>query len=207
MFHVKHAPVDILPFGKEAEKRLRDFAALLLRWNHRINLIARTDEPFVWERHILDSAQLAPLLPPKGGTLIDLGSGGGFPGLVLGVVAGWRVHLVESDARKSAFLREAIRITETDGTVHIARAESVHLPPADVVTARALASLARLLALAAPLLKPGGFCLFPKGRSAAEELTTARREWHMQAEHFPSQTDATATLLRIREIRPVKPTG
>ena len=156
---------------------------------------------------MLDSAQLASLLPTEASRLIDLGSGAGFPGLVLAIMTGHSVQLVEADARKAAFLSEAARLTGTNATVHVARAESLRLQPADVVTARALAPLPRLLALAAPLLAPDGVCLFPKGRTVADELTAARRQWHMQVERFPSRTMPSATILRLCEIRPVRPTG
>lgn len=191
----------------ETERRLRLFVALLLRWNRRINLIARADEPHVWERHILDSTQLLPLLPAPTGLLVDLGSGAGFPGLVLAIATGWQVHLVESDARKASFLRQVARETATAVTIHAARAETLVLPPAQVVTARALAPLAQLLALAVRFLAPDGVCLFPKGKSAAEELTEACREWHMRVEQFPSRTSPTATLLRLREICRVPTSG
>lgn len=203
---MKHA-ADASLSDHDAEARLRAFAALLLTWNRRINLIARGDEAFIWERHILDSAQLAPLLPGAGGSLIDLGSGAGFPGLVLAVVTGWRTYLVEPDARKAAFLREVVRTVRADASVHIARAEALRLPPAAAVTARALAPLSVLLGLTAPLLAPDGVCLFPKGRQVADELTAARRDWHMHVECFPSRTSPTATLLRIREIRRVPSAG
>lgn len=185
----------------EAGERLERFVALLLRWNRRVNLIARSDEPVIWTRHIDDAAQLAPLLPPRPGRLIDLGSGAGFPGMVLAVLTRWDVHLVEADQRKAAFLREAAREIGADVTVHAARAETLRIPPAQVVTARALSPLPTLLRLAAPLLVPGGICLFPKGRGVETELTDAAAEWHMRVERFPSQTGSDGTVLRISEIR------
>lgn len=200
---MKHKSAVGPEIDRAAEERLRTFVVLLLQWNRRINLLSRGDEAFVWERHILDSVQLVPLLPVTSGRLIDLGSGAGFPGIVLAVLTGCEVHLVESDARKGAFLREATRALGVDAQVHVARAEALDLPPAPVVTARALAPLPELLALAAPLLTPAGICLFPKGRSADNELTAARREWHMQVERFSSRTSPTAALLRLREIRRV----
>jgi 16S rRNA (guanine(527)-N(7))-methyltransferase RsmG len=200
VFHVKQSDWQLpLPI----ERRLRGFAELLWRWNGRINLVGQTDPATLWTRHILDSAQLAPLLPTTPDVLVDFGSGAGFPGLVLAIVAGWRAHLIEADARKAAFLREAARLTAADVVVHVARAEDAAVRQAPVVTARALAPLPRLLALAAPALAPQGLCLFPKGRRVLDELTAARREWHMEVEQFPSRTDPAATLLRIREIRPV----
>jgi 16S rRNA (guanine(527)-N(7))-methyltransferase RsmG len=185
----------------EARARLEHFTALVRRWNPRINLISRADEAVLWPRHILDSAQMLPLLPAEPGTLIDLGSGAGFPGLVLALLTPWRVHLVEADQRKAAFLREAARETGAVVSVHAMRAEAVRLPQAQVVTARALAPLATLLRLAAPLLAPDGICLFPKGRGVEAELTHAAAEWHMRVERSRSRMSRDATILRISEIR------
>ncbi len=184
----------------DARERLDRFAALLLRWNGRINLIARSDESALWPRHILDSAQLVPLLPDAPGTMVDLGSGAGFPGVILAILTPWRVHLVESDQRKAAFLREAARELGVAVQVHAVRAEALSLDPVEVVTARALAPLPALLTLAAPLLKSGGVCLFPKGRRLDDELTSVAGGWQMRVERFPSKTDPGATLLRISEI-------
>jgi 16S rRNA (guanine527-N7)-methyltransferase len=155
-------------------------------------------------RHIDDCLQLVPLLPPGAARAIDLGSGAGFPGLVLAIATGIPFDLVESDHRKAAFLREAARATGAAATVHATRIEDVALPPAAVVTARALARLPRLLDLALPKLAPGGVCLFMKGASAAAELTEAAPEWHMRVEQIPSRTESSATILRISEIARVE---
>jgi 16S rRNA (guanine527-N7)-methyltransferase len=198
VFHVKQAdPVALTP---EATERLNAFADLLRQWNRRINLVAPADVGDLWRRHVLDSAQLADLVPPDAPSFVDLGSGAGFPGLVLAIVTGRHVHLVESDQRKAAFLREAARVTRTSATVHAARAESLRVAPQPLVTARALAPLATLLTWAAPILAPGGICLFPKGRGVEPELTAAAAEWHMRVERVPSHLDAAATILRISEV-------
>jgi len=175
------------------EARLRDYAALLARWNRRINLIARGDEATIWERHIQDSLRLAPLIPPGTARAIDLGSGAGLPGLVLALATGIRFDLIESDRRKAAFLGEAQRVTGAPVTIHCCRIETAGLPPAPLVTARALASLDCLLGLAAPLLAPGGTALFPKGARAADELAAARRHWRMQVrQHGPAASPILA---------------
>lgn len=192
--------------SRETEARLAVFAQLLLRWTGRINLIAAADRPRLWERHIADSLQLVPLLPPVA-RAIDLGSGGGFPGLVLAIATGIAFDLVEADQRKAAFLREAARATAAPVTVHAARIESLRLAPAGLVTARALAPLPRLLGWAAPLLAPGGILLLPKGAGAADELTAARAEWHMTARAVPSRTDPAATILHLSDLRRVPPEG
>jgi 16S rRNA (guanine527-N7)-methyltransferase len=190
--------------SRETDAALRSFVALLLRWNSRINLVAARDEEEVWRRHVLDSLQLLPLIPTNAKPLIDLGSGGGFPGLVLAAAASRPTHLVEADKRKAAFLSEATRELGLHHVqVHPTRIEAASLPPAAVVTARALAPLSNLLSHTHRLLAPGGIALFPKGRTAEDELTAAARDWTMRVERFPSGTDTAATILRISEIRPV----
>ena len=214
MFHVKHRGTAIteavlasvnLPATTLAA--LDDFAELLLRWNRTVNLIARSDEPNLWDRHIADSLQLIPHLPalPVPARAIDLGSGGGFPGLILAIATGIPFDLIESDQRKSAFLREAARITGANATVHSLRIESAILPPAPLITARALAPLPALLALAAPKLAPDGVCLFLKGANADAELPAAAQGWHMRVERFPSRSHPSAQILRISEIAIVEP--
>ncbi len=185
----------------EAQRTALDaYAALLARWNERINLVSPRDLPRLWDRHIDDAAQLVPLIPPGTRRIADLGSGAGLPGLILALLSGVETHLVERDQRKAAFLREAARITGAPATVQAADAAT--LPPlaADLVTARALAPLPVLLPLAARHLAPGGACLFPKGASASAELTAAAEGWTMQVERFPSRTDPAATILRLTEV-------
>jgi 16S rRNA (guanine527-N7)-methyltransferase len=182
--------------------RLDAFTDLLLRWTLRINLIAERDAASVRSRHIADSLQLAPLLPPGNGPVGDLGSGGGFPGLVLAIATGRPFHLVESDRRKAAFLTEAAaRLGLDQVRVHAMRIEAVELPPLAALTARALAPLDDLLVHAERLLAPDGVAIFPKGRTAEDELTAARRRWTVCAERFASRTDPDATIFRLSEIR------
>ena len=186
--------------SRETYSALNAFAALLLRWNRTVNLISRRDEPDLWPRHIADSLQLVPLTAPDTQRGIDLGSGAGFPGLVLSIATGIPFDLIEADLRKAAFLREAARTTGAPATVHAVRAEAATMPPAPLVTARALAPLPDLLSLAAPFLASGGTCLFLKGANASSELTAAAAEWHMQVERVPSQTAPDACILRISDI-------
>ncbi len=184
--------------SRETLARLARYLELLGRWQRRINLVGPATLADPWRRHMLDSAQLAPLIP-AGARLADLGSGAGFPGLVLAIMRGGPVDLIESDARKAAFLAEAARATEAAARVHNARAESLALK-ADVVTARACAPLDRLLGLAQPLLAPGGVCLFLKGARAGEELETARARWRMTVRRHPSLSCADGALLELREL-------
>jgi 16S rRNA (guanine527-N7)-methyltransferase len=181
--------------------RLVAYAELLARWQARINLVGPDTLPDLWRRHMLDSAQLLPRLPPGCRRAVDFGSGAGFPGLVLAVLGAPDVHLVESDTRKAAFLREAARVAATPVTVHGGRIEKLAPLAADVVTARALAPLARLLDLAFPHLAPGGRCLFLKGRGAEDELTAARKEWIIAVDRIPSITDPSGLILDLGEIR------
>lgn len=189
--------------SRETTDRLRQFTDLLLRWNRTINLISRKDESSVWERHVLDALQLVPLMPPGVTRAVDLGSGAGFPGLVLAIASEAHFHLIESDQRKSAFLREAARLTGASATVHAARIETVHLPPVALVTARALAPLVDLIGLAQPFLAENGMLLAPKGSNVEAELTAARPQWHMRVERAPSTTNPAATILQITEVRRV----
>jgi 16S rRNA (guanine527-N7)-methyltransferase len=203
VFHVKQAASAAFGVSRETEAKLREFSALLQRWNARINLVAERDEGVLWQRHILDSLQLLLLLPQDKGLIIDLGSGAGFPGLVLALASGRPTHLVEADRRKAAFLVEAARLLGlTTVKVHPVRIEAAILPQAQVVSARALASLAELLRHAHRLLVPGGTAIFPKGRTAEQELTEAARHWNMRVERFPSRTDPDSLILRISEISP-----
>ncbi len=203
MKHSRHSTAADFGVSRETEARLQAYVALLLRWNAKINLVADSTLEQVWQRHILDSLQLLPLLPDGQGSITDLGSGAGFPGLVLAAASGRETHLVESDRRKCAFLSEAARtLGLSRAHIHPQRIEAATPPPAAVVTARALAPLPILLGHAARLLAPGGVALFPKGRTADEELTAAAPHWTMRAERFPSHTDSAATILRLSEIRP-----
>jgi 16S rRNA (guanine527-N7)-methyltransferase len=191
--------------SRETLERLRTYADLLAKWTARIDLVAPSTLPDLWRRHMLDSAQLSPLIPAEARRLVDLGSGGGFPGLVLAILGAPDVHLVESDQRKCAFLREVARATATPVTVHAARIEAVPALGADVVTARALAPVDRLLGWAVPHLAPDGFCLFLKGARSDDELTAAAGTWTMAADPLPSRSDPSGRILRLRGVARADP--
>lgn len=186
--------------SRETLDRLSIYADLLVKWQARINLVGPATLPDLWQRHFLDSAQLYPLLPAGTTTLADLGSGAGFPGLVLAIMGVPDVHVLESDARKCAFMREAARMAEVKLTIHNARIEKVPSFRADVVTSRALAALGPLLDLAFPFLGDGSQCLFLKGKTGEDELTAASKDWNMRIERFTSQTDPSGVILRIQEV-------
>jgi 16S rRNA (guanine527-N7)-methyltransferase len=181
--------------------RLHRLADLLTRWNTSLNLIAPREIPVIWQRHIADSLQLAALMPPDVDRAIDLGSGGGFPGLVLAIATGVHFDLIEADRRKASFLRSAILETAAPATVHDCRIEDAPVSAVKLLTARALAPLPRLLPLAAPLLTPDGHCLLLKGAKADAEIADAEKDWFMTVRKTPSQTGGGGTILAITELR------
>lgn len=184
--------------SRETLDRLQRYAEALVRWQARINLVAPATLPDLWRRHMLDSAQLLPLVPAGARRLIDLGSGAGFPGLVLAILGVPEVHLVEADSRKCAFLREAARLAgAATATVHNRRIESMPAAAYDVVTARALAPLPDLLKLARRFAGPGTVYLFPKGRGLAEELIKAPETATMRPDRIASRTDPGAAILKL----------
>lgn len=195
---------DMPDVSRETRDRLERYADILLRWNQRINLVSPHDLPHLWSRHIADSLQLARLIPSGPINLVDMGSGGGFPGLVIACATDARVTLIESDQRKAAFLREAARVAGVQVHVCAQRLEVADVPPAQVVTARALAPLSRLLEWGTRFLQPDGFCLFLKGRNAEDELTTASAGWRMATNRIPSRTNADGVILELSDIRRVR---
>jgi 16S rRNA (guanine527-N7)-methyltransferase len=199
----------VTPVSRETLERLDRFVELLLDWQRRVNLIAPSTEPVLWTRHIADSLQLLPLAP-EGRVWADLGTGAGFPGLVIACALadnpGAHVHLVESNTKKIAFLREAARVAAVPAEVHALRiAEFVKKAPAgiEVVTARALASLPELLDVTYPLLKRGAVGVFPKGQGAAAELTEAAKCWRIQQTLAVSRTDPKARIIVVRGLEPI----
>jgi 16S rRNA (guanine527-N7)-methyltransferase len=182
--------------SRETQERLGAYVTLLAKWNAKINLVGPATLADVWRRHILDSAQIHGRVATAG-LLVDLGSGAGLPGLILAILGGPEVHLVESDARKCAFLHEAARVTGTRVTVHNKRIEAMPPLQADIVTARALAPLAQLLDHASRFLKASGKCVFLKGARQADELTEARKSWHMRVTERPSLSDPSGVILEV----------
>ena len=197
------SPPGLPAVSRETLDRLHSYAAMLEKWTAAINLIGPADRGDIWSRHIGDSLRLLPLIPPGTSRGIDLGSGAGLPGLVLAIASGIPFDLVESDRRKATFLQEAARVTGARVQIHAARIEVVELPPAPLVTARALAPLNALLALAAPMLALGGTALFPKGARAAEELEQARQTWRMNVVQHTSPGQPGA-ILSITGLHPVQ---
>lgn len=190
----------LLGVSRETVERLAVYLDVLARWQRSINLVGPATLADPWRRHILDCGQLRAWWPEGARRLVDLGSGAGLPGLVLGIIGAPETHLVESDRRKASFLREAARATGTAVTVHACRSDAVPPLMADVVTARALAPLPLLLDLAGPFLGCASCCLFLKGRSAAAELTEARRQWTMHSELHPSLSAPDGHVVVLRQV-------
>ena len=197
----------LTPVSRETADRLDRFVAVLQDWQRHTNLIAPSTEPHLWTRHVADSLQLL-ALTPDARNWVDLGSGAGFPGLVLACALadtpGAQVHLVESTQKKATFLREAIQATGAPAEVHAERIEDFvkHAPERiDIVTARALAPLPKLLATAYPLLKTPTRGLFPKGQDVAIELTEAAKCWNIEASLVPSVTDPAARIVVVESIK------
>lgn len=188
--------------SRETLERLEVFAELLKKWTSRINLVSRRSLDDLWRRHMLDSIQLLPWDKETNisGPWLDLGSGAGFPGLILAIAGVRDVHLVESDGRKCTFLREAARLTETEVTVHNSRIEALAPLAARTISARALAPLAKLLPLATPHLALGGQILLLKGQDIDAELTEAAKCWKIHRRHIPSVTDDSGSILQLTEI-------
>ena len=187
--------------SRETLARLKAYADLLADWNERHNLVARSTLPDLWHRHFLDSAQLEPLIPPGTRTLADLGSGAGFPGLVLAAMRPEiAVTLHESTGKKCAFLAAAAERMSLAVGVENERIESLTPKAFDVVTARALAPLPLLLSYAKPLMGPNSVCLFLKGQNVGSELTEAHKSWNMETSQVPSKTDPSGAILVVRKL-------
>jgi 16S rRNA (guanine527-N7)-methyltransferase len=196
----------LTPVSRETLSRLDRFVVLLLQWQSKTNLIARSTIPELWTRHVADSLQLL-ALAPDARAWIDLGSGAGFPGLVLACAladqSAATVHLVESNAKKAAFLREAIRIIGAAAIVEPVRIEDIAQNQSlkvDVVTARALAPLDRLLELAYPWIERGAQGLFSKGQDVEAELTQASKCWNIEASLVASKTSLDSRIVVVRSL-------
>ena len=192
--------------SRETRERLEIYDSLLRRRQRRTNLVSAASLPALWTRHFLDSAQIAPLLADDAtGHTVDVGSGAGFPGMVLAILDGdRRVSLVEANGKRCAFLREVAEATGTAVSVIEGRLEDgavqARLAPAGSIVARACAPLVELLGLVFPVLESHTCCIFPKGRRYSSELEDARRRWDFRVEIVPSRTAAEARILRISDV-------
>ena len=200
------AALALTPVSRETEARLDRFVDLLWTWQAKTNLVAPSTLPTLWTRHVSDSLQLL-ALAPEAKIWVDLGSGGGFPGMILACalaeMPGALVHLVERNAKKAAFLREALRVTAAAGTVHLADIEDIvdRVPgPIDCVTARAVAPLHQLIGFAEPLVKRGAKALFLKGQDVEAELTEATKYWSIEPHLHSSRTGGHGWIVELDRI-------
>ncbi len=195
-----------MPVSRETEARLDRYVDLLFAWQAKINLVAPSTLFHVWARHIADSLQLV-ALAPSAKVWVDLGSGGGFPGIVLACALaetpGAMVYLVERNAKKAAFLREALRVTEAPGLVHLSDIGDIvdrFASRPDCVTARALAPLNQLIGYAEPLVRKGAKALLLKGQDVEGELTEATKYWNIQTKLHPSRSGGGGWIVEIDGI-------
>jgi 16S rRNA (guanine527-N7)-methyltransferase len=202
----KAAALTLTPVSRETEARLDRYVDLLREWQVKTNLVAPSTLPNLWTRHISDSLQLL-ALAPSAKTWADLGSGGGFPGIVLACAlaetAGAVVHLIERNAKKAAFLREALRVTGAPGIVHLADIGDIVdriTGPVDCVTARAVAPLHQLIGFADPLVRVGAKALFLKGQDVEAELTEATKYWNIKRHLHPSRTGGHGWIVELDQI-------
>jgi len=186
--------------SRETQIRLESYADLLIRWNRVHNLIGSSTIRDIWSRHIVDSAQLLPLLPKTSIRLADIGTGAGFPGLVLALLGVRPVYLIEKDQKKAAFLREAARITASEAVVLACDVRCLGNLDVDIVTARAVAPLTLLLDFASEFRTVEQGCLFLKGQNVDAELTQAAKAWHMEVEVFESMTDGAGRIVQVRNF-------
>ena len=192
---------ELLNVSRETCDRLKAYLDRLGQWQRAINLVGSSTLKDPWRRHILDCGQLVRLLPSGDLTIADLGSGAGLPGVILAILTRHRVHLIESDQRKAVFLREITReLALTNVQIHASRIESIAIDPVDVITARALAKVGKLLSQSSRLWQPCTVGLFLKGAKLDEELTTARRSWKMNTTIHHSLADPTGRILQVREV-------
>jgi len=204
----KAAALALTPVSRETELRLDRYVDLLLEWQAKTNLVAPSTLPHLWTRHISDSLQLL-ALAPTANIWVDFGSGGGFPGVVLACALaeapGAMIHLVERNAKKGAFLREALRITNSPGTLHLTdigdSVDSV-IGAVDCVTARAVAPLHQLIGFAEPLVKRGAKALFLKGQDVEAELTEATKYWNIKPHLHSSRTGGHGWIVELNHIEP-----
>ena len=189
-----------LDVSRETLERLERYVELLLKWQNAINLIGRGTVGDIWHRHILDCGQLCKFLPPGLRPIVDIGSGAGFPGLVLAILGAKDVRLVEADSRKCVFLREAARETKTSVDVIESRIENIRDLSAGVITARALASTGTIIKLSQTICSQNTIYLLLKGKNVHFELTEVKNQWKMDAEIHPSFTDPDGSILIMESV-------
>lgn len=192
-FAIGHADV--------SRETLETYVSLLLKWNQKINLIGPSTESEIWERHINDSLQLVPLIPKTATSIVDIGSGAGLPGLVVASQVSTPITLIERDQRKCAFLAEAIRICGLNHVTLLNSDASNSQEKYAVIMSRALASIKKILVIADGMIMENSICLFPKGKTYANELIEAQRHWDFNYQLTPSLTQNEAVILTISNLK------
>ncbi|MDO8877446.1 MAG: 16S rRNA (guanine(527)-N(7))-methyltransferase RsmG [Pseudolabrys sp.] len=205
----KARALKLTPVSRETQRRLETYVDVLMQWQRKTNLISPSTIPTIWTRHVADSLQLLDLVPDAR-VWVDFGSGGGFPAIpvacALAEKPGAIVHMVESNGKKAAFLREATRVTGAPGQVHMERVEKYTQSPVnsvDVVSARALAPLKVLCDQAFPLIERGAIGLFPKGLDVAAELTEVAKYWNIEATSVASKTSPDGCIVVVKALKPL----
>jgi len=202
---VRETPFDLLSrhikVSHETFERLSTYHDLLLKWQSKINLISNDTIEDCWNRHFLDSAQLINQIPDSADNILDIGSGAGFPGMVLAIISNKKCHLIESDTKKATFLKEVARLTNTNVTIYNERVENISIPQMPLITARALANLNQLLNWSEKFVSHETISLFPKGKNYSTELEDAKIEWAFDSEILPSVTDTNGVIVKLSHIK------
>jgi len=192
---------DHVQVSRETFTRLSIYHDLLIKWQTKINLVSADSIADSWSRHFLDSLQLKNHLPKNEKAIIDIGSGAGFPGMVLSIAGVKNVHLVESDGKKISFLQEVARLTGSDAIIHHSRVEGIKIEKVGIIIARAVSDLDQLFAYVVPHVSHETICLFPKGKNYAKEIEDAKKEWSFDCEAIPSVTDNQGAILKISNLK------
>jgi len=190
--------------SRETLAKINIYAGLLEKWQKKINLVSAGTLPDIWSRHFYDSFQLGALLdqtPGKNLQILDIGSGAGFPGLLLSIVGAGRFHMVESNSKKCAFMNQVIRETDCDAVVHCKRIEDLKHFPVDYIISRACAPLDKLLGLGRHFMGSGTVCLFLKGKNADDEIEAARLKWDFILEKFTSVSEQSGIIVKVSNIK------
>jgi 16S rRNA (guanine527-N7)-methyltransferase len=201
--HSEYVSESYADVSRETREKLDIYKSVLMKWQPKINLVAKSTLPDLEKRHFADSLQLMPYIEELTAPILDLGSGGGFPGLVLAAAGCTNITMVESDQRKCIFLREAARHMGVHVSVLNERIENITPQPVRYITSRALASLSQLFCFSAPFMGDHTQCLFLKGKQADDEIAEAQRHWQFEYSKVPSQIHPDGCLLVIRELKHV----
>lgn len=191
---MNHLPPDI-------QNRLKTYHTLLLKWQKSVNLVSNSTLTDSWSRHFIDSAQIAKFIAKPNPIVVDIGSGGGFPGMVLAIMLDGEFHLIESDQKKCIFLSEVSRETKTKVIIHNDRVETSSIHSVDVITARACANVSQLFSWTEKLVSHETKCLFLKGKNYSIELDEAKKDWHFDVAIHPSVTESESAILELKNIR------